>query len=372
MLMSQIVHNSFVCEQNMCNGCMACINVCPVDAIKIIDSVFAFNAAIDSNKCLHCKRCINICPNNNEVEAHSPIDWFQGWTTNDGIRAKSSSGGIASEIEFDFINKGNYVCSCTFSDGGFVFKTTDNTNDISLFAGSKYVKSNPIDCYKMISDLLKKGKKVLFVGLPCQCAGVLNSCRNHKNLYTIDLICHGTPSKKLLEKYLSEKQIDINYIHDISFRTKSSYGLKVDGFTIAPNNIKDGYTAAFVKGMFYTENCYSCKYAKLERITDLTLGDAWGQMANGNKNGVSLILCHTQKGQELINNSHLVLKEVNIEKAVESNHQLNHPTIEPSKRKMFIKILTNGGSFKKALLFSMPKEMLKNHLKRIKYKIKKK
>ena len=33
---------------------------------------------------------------------------------------------------------------------------------------------------------------------------------------------------------------------------------------------------AFLSSLTYTENCYSCKYAQKKRISDITIGDAWG------------------------------------------------------------------------------------------------
>jgi len=42
------------------------------------------------------------------------------------------------------------------------------------FVGSKYVKSNPKTIYIDIERKLQEGKKVLFVGLPCQVAALYN------------------------------------------------------------------------------------------------------------------------------------------------------------------------------------------------------
>lgn len=67
------------------------------------------------------------------------------------------------------------------------------------FAGSKYVKSNPEGSYKKIRKLLSEERTVLFIGLPFQCAALKKatekSIKGH--LYTVDLICHGTPSPKV-------------------------------------------------------------------------------------------------------------------------------------------------------------------------------
>ena len=56
-------------------------------------------------------------------------------------------------------------------------------------------------------------------------------------------------------------------------------------------------TAMFLNSTSYTENCYECKYAKTERISDLTLGDSWGSRLTEDEihKGVSLALCQTEK-----------------------------------------------------------------------------
>ena len=136
------------------------------------------------------------------------------------IRINSTSGGVASAIIESFIKIGGYVSACHFKNGNFVFEITNNLEIAKTFSGSKYVKSNPIGIYDQIKDRLKT-HKVLFIGLPCQVAAVKNYFEDEDNLYTIDLICHGTPSAKLLEGYLLEKGYQLSKFKNISFRGES-------------------------------------------------------------------------------------------------------------------------------------------------------
>lgn len=41
-----------------CSGCGLCIDVCPVDAISLIDG----RAVIDMSVCLECCSCLDTCP----------------------------------------------------------------------------------------------------------------------------------------------------------------------------------------------------------------------------------------------------------------------------------------------------------------------
>ena len=51
-----------VCELNRCSGCMACVDTCPKGAVKIIDTLTAYNAVISKEKCIECGLCSYICP----------------------------------------------------------------------------------------------------------------------------------------------------------------------------------------------------------------------------------------------------------------------------------------------------------------------
>lgn len=57
-------------------------------------------------------------------------------------------------------------------------------------------------CLALKKDL-ESGKKVLFSGTPCQ-VDSLNGYlkKEYDNLYTVDIICHGVPSQKLLNDYI--------------------------------------------------------------------------------------------------------------------------------------------------------------------------
>ena len=189
---------------------MACVESCSKSAIQIEDTFDSYNAVINESICINCGLCHKTCPNNRPVIKHKPIEWHEGWACDD-IRRDASSGGVASAIMKSFIEHGGYVASCLFENGRFSFDVTNSVERTNRFAGSKYVKSNPLGVYKKIKLLLSDNEKVLFLGLPCQVAGLKNylNLKNDDNLYTIDLICHGSPSPKILNLFLKEKKIII-------------------------------------------------------------------------------------------------------------------------------------------------------------------
>ena len=354
-----------VCEKGKCTGCMECIDICPKGAIQVVDSMIEYNAIIDLEKCINCNACHKACQNNHELMLVKPICWNQGWAADENIREESSSGGLATAIERAFIRNGGVVCSCTFHSGRFEFDFAETEGEVGKFLGSKYVKSNPGGIYKKVLERLKDGEKILFVGLPCQVAAAKHYTKNHHNLYTIDLICHGTPSPKILEKFLDDYDIKLVDIERIKFRVKNSFKLEQNGKQFAVPTVTDNYLMTFLNSTSYTENCYQCNYAQLGRAGDITLGDSWGSELEKKiqDKGVSLILCQSEKGKKLIEQSDLVLKDVELKRAIEHNHQLQHPSQKPQQREAFFRELNKGCTFKNAVRKCYPERYLKDTVK---------
>lgn len=205
--------------------------------------------------------------------------------------------------------------------------------------------------------------------MPCQVAALKNFSRNQDNLYTVDLICHGSPSPELLKMYLKEKSVDIEELEGLNFREKTSFGLRLVGENNGFPRIVDMYTYAFLKSIDYTENCYSCRYASQSRVSDISLGDSWGSELSEEekKKGISLVLCQTKKGEELLKKSNVELFDADITRAIQLNHQLEYPSRIPSSRMFFFENLEKGFDF--AMKKILPKEYLKNEIKIILSKV---
>ena len=360
-----------VCERNKCNGCKACNVVCKKNAIEVRDEIRSFNSYINPEKCVQCGLCKKVCPQNNKPELNKPIKWWQGWAEDENVRRRSSSGGAAAALMRSFINHGGYVCSCVFRQGKFEFDISNDINRVQEFVGSKYVKSDPGLVYKDIETLLKSGEKVLFIGLPCQSAGLRNCIpeRLQKNLYRVDLICHGTPSYTLLNKHIQEMGYKFDQIECVSFREKTGWK-----FTIPYNKdrafIDDSYLMGFLSGKFYTENCYECAYAGINRGSDITLGDSWGSnLKEELKKGLSLIMCQTEKGIELIKSSDIHIESVDKDIAIASNQQLRHPFKKTEKTNRFFRIFLMTKHFGLSFFLIEPKKVLKQQLKYILIKL---
>ena len=347
-----------VCDKNKCCGCYGCVNVCNRNAIRISDSGRSFNAIIDADKCVNCGKCVNICQMNNEVDKKKPVRWLQGWAE-ETIREESTSGGFATDISKKFAEYG-VVISCVFKDGEFVFDACDSPENVGQFAGSKYVKSNMSDAYLKVRYYLDKGNKVLFIGILCQAAEIKRFFGEEKNLYVIDIICHGAPSKNMLNKFLRDKGYDMEKLKGIYFRKNANK----KGIPIS-HDMYDMYSLMFLNGIGYTESCYSCKYATVKRVSDITLGDSWGSDLGDEKlkKGISLALVQTEKGLDLINQSGVHYEEADKKKAVKSNEQLRHCAFNTDANTKFFDELGKKKNFDSAARKAMPALVAKQYLK---------
>ena len=359
-----------VCELNKCDGCMGCLDICPQAAIKMMDELSAFNAVIDEKKCTGCGLCHRACQRNLQMETKSPVSWYQGWSNNEELRQTSSSGGAAAVLSHAFIEHGGIVCSCLFRDGRFGFGFAEKQKEIEKYAGSKYVKSDPTGIYQKIREKLEAGQKVLFIALPCQ-VGALKKYifpGLYENLYTVDLICHGTPSPKLLERFLEQYGIMLSNCSEIAFREKAKFQIKSGKTNVITKGVCDRYSIAFLNRLIYTENCYSCQYARTERVSDITIGDSWGNHLpeEENRKGISLILCMTEKGKELLRMSEkrLSLQDVDLENAVAHNEQLRKPSARPGRREYFFRKIGDMG-FNRAVTKCLPRQCFRQDVKKI-------
>ncbi len=233
-----------------------------------------------------------------------------------------------------------------------------------VFRGSKYIESNIIDCYSEIEEELIEGNAVLFSGTPCQVSAIKHYLKqkaiNTEKFYTVDILCHGTPSKLLWNDYKEwlEKKNKSKLV-DFSFRFKNArWNLypcmaKFEDGTVKVNTQDVRlFTTLFFSNLAYRESCYHCRYANLKREGDITLGDFWGfenvmpattKQWNVKANqGVSLVLVNSEKGKglwaEVQKRSDEVLCEQCLsEDYVTYQHNLSSPTEKPALADKFRK-----------------------------------
>lgn len=87
----------------------------------------------------------------------------------------------------------------------------DDRNKLDAIRGSKYYQSDTSNIYNDVISFLKVDKTVLFSGTACQVAGLLSVVPDKlkAKLLTVDVLCHGVSSKKLLIPLFRAKKNDL-------------------------------------------------------------------------------------------------------------------------------------------------------------------
>lgn len=301
-------------NKKTCTGCMCCADTCKHQAIKIIEDINGlWYPKVDKNKCLECHSCEIKCNlvcsgkllNTNNTENFIP---YTAWNKNSSQRSISTSGGSFAAIASYILEQKGIVCGATIEKNRIKHIFISDSKDLPLIQGVKYIQSNTNGIYKQTKTYLNEGKLILFSGTPCQIAALYSYLgkRSYNNLYTAEVICHGVISNIILDYHL--KYNHANQI--ISFRSKE-LGWGKDTFTtvmkdgketILKNRRLNFFYDAFKSDTVNRPSCYSCKYANIKRIADITMGDYWGnkQFPSEETKGLSLIIANNLKGNELI------------------------------------------------------------------------
>ena len=371
-----------ICKKDTCTGCGACISVCPQNCIKYeLDSLDNIYPQIDYEKCIGCGQCKQVCPHLNPINKNEIMKCYAAWSNNKFVKENSASGGIASELYFFLLEKGFKVVGTAWDGRRVVFKITDKHEDIEKFRNSKYVFSYVGKNYKRISDLLKNGEKVLFIGLPCQVAAVKNFCKvkhmDMRNLILVDLVCHGVISSQYLISHIQtiERKKKLS-TEDIQFRNPQFHTDKYF-FTLSDKkgifykkHVKsnDCYQLAYHRALAYRENCYNCEYACEKRCGDISLCDFTSvgkveEFAYTNKN-TSCVMVNTDKGMRLwndvVSSGKIWAMNRPIEEITNFEKQLKGPSLKHKNRDRFLEAYESTKDFTRSAHYALRVDIMWN------------
>jgi len=302
---------------DLCYGCRACEQVCPQQAISIKNNNEGFiYPEIEQTKCIDCNLCKKVCPtqdsNRNHLLHAEKKEVYAAWNKNTEQRLKSTSGGIFYILALQFINN---VYGAVMDDNFTVSHCRiTTTSDLAKLRGSKYVQSNTLNTFNKVKQDLTNGCRVLYSGTPCQIAGLKGYLRKeYSNLFTIDLVCHGTPSPLLFKSHIQHiEKTNKQHLTSFLFRDKKTGGWRAYVSYVFSNNKKtsvttkqDFYCYGFYNGWFSRKSCYICEYSISQRVGDITLSDFWGgeheyrPLKKQRKHGYNLVICNTVQGEQL-------------------------------------------------------------------------
>jgi len=324
-----------------CTGCLVCVDVCPQQALaKTVNEEGHLTYTLNHDLCIHCLKCEKTCPVVSDMDygdnsLSNPV--FAAWSNDATLRKRSSSGGVATAVARHILEKGVVIGA---NMEGVTCKHTviDNIKDLPKLQGSKYMQSDASGSYRAALKYLREGRKVLYIGLPCQVAAILCMTSGGKfkdSLYTMDMACGGVPSLLLRDKFIKSSGYDVVAI--ASFRNKDKgwrsvgyrYELKTtnhNGETM-PIPARNLLLGGFGMGLTNRHSCYACRFALVNRKSDFTVADFWGDtdFPEQHYDGLSTLSIHTTKGkamvEELCKRNEIGIGETTWEKVLNGNYR---------------------------------------------------
>ena len=383
-----------IIDKSKCCGCNACVQSCPKQCITMEEDEEGFlYPIVNQSFCIECKQCEQVCPVTNTHDSRRPLQVFAAKNRNEEQRLRSSSGGIFILLAEHIIEQGGVVFGARFDKNWEVEHVYAETlKELEPLMRSKYVQSRISNTYKEAKQFLKQGKQVMFVGTPCQIAGLKKYLqKEYENLLTVDFICHGVPSPKVWRKYLEEIKLNQNknkdngkntvltsllksqsVITDINFREKQlgGYSWKKFGFVIngklpfmgnldsvllstnVDNNI---YMKAFLQNYILRPSCYSCFAKNGKSKSDITVSDFWGLDLClpdfDDDKGVCAVFLHTKKGINIFESMDIDGIECTFFDGIRASSYINSAD-KPVFRNRFWCKFKNGNTIEKCLEYA--------------------
>lgn len=358
-----------------CTGCYACMNSCPKDAISMVEDERGFvHPLINEVSCINCGICFKTCTINKEVICDNEFKVkAYSLSARPEICLRSTSGGVFSVLAEAILSAGGIVFGAKSNGLEDVWhEETDNIEGLDALRRSKYFQSNIGYSFRKVKQYLLEKRLILFVGTPCQVAGLKNFLKkDYKNLYTCDLVCHGVPSKAIFRSFKKEleekKQAKLLRYYRNSLQWApaiftSEYARCLNGYlsyseeqsstNVNTNNNfeiwsetepfdKDLFNQLFHSNLIQRHSCQHCRFCKIPRVGEITLGDDWSyywkEKDNPNKLklGRSYILVNNPKGDLLLNKTKGDFADISKALKIGGPHISVPPTKNPLSEQFF-------------------------------------
>ncbi|MBQ7415728.1 MAG: Coenzyme F420 hydrogenase/dehydrogenase, beta subunit C-terminal domain [Oscillospiraceae bacterium] len=345
-----------ITKNELCCGCTACANACPKDAIVMAPDAEGFlYPQILADKCVDCGLCEKVCPIGKPKAEKKDVQGYIVRYYDAAIVEHSTSGGVFTALASHVIGQGGAVYGTGYdANMRVVCKKATTVEELAEMRGSKFVQSHLGDTFRRIKRELAEGKKLLFVGTPCQVEGLLSYLRKKPdNLICIDFVCRGVPSPglwanyvQMMEKKFGSKMVGARFKH-------KTYGYHATTMKVDFENGKSWYGSgrvdpmmkAFVSELASRPSCGACNFKQLGRKSDITMFDCYEftsvtGMPDDNK-GYSSVLIQSEQGAELFEavRDRLTVIPAQADQLVKANGIMVYRSAKPNpKREQFYRL----------------------------------
>ena len=364
-----------------CTGCGACVQTCPAACITFEkDGLDAVYPAIDESACLQCGACERVCHLQRKDFYGRSDTVYAAWSNNDADRRVSASGGAAAAVYRYALDHGIKTFGVKLTqDFSARFFEIKNAEDIGKAQNSKYLFSYTDEVYPAVRQYLKDGRNVIFIGLPCQVAGLLGFLGSRdKRLLTIDIICHGTCPEDYLKQHIDavKKRCapDAVSFRDPAYGTnRFVFSLRRDQKKLYASKVHaaDVYQLGYHQALFYRENCYHCRYACPQRVGDITISDFSGlgmtEPWEEPHDNISCVICSSDAGAALLkaltDENRITLIKRPADEAFLYEKQLRAPSVPHPSRNRFLEAYAASRRFEEVCAGIFADEIKKNRIR---------
>ena len=352
-------------SKEVCCGCELCASSCPKSVIEMTpdEEGFLYPRVVKEQDCIGCSKCIKVCPMKSPGrQTNDIVKGYSGYANDEEEIKTSASGSFATQLYAVFIDSFQGVVYGVRYNNSFeqaVYCRADKKTELSAFKGSKYIQARKGFIYQQVLADLKSGRRVLFIGLPCEISALYHAVgKNTDFLYTVSLICHGPTTEYIQKEYVTKLQKKYkSSITTFSVRYKTT-GWKPYYIYAAFKNgrhfLRQFDFSDFGLAFQYMKrpSCSSCQYKYGNKqfgiLADLTIGDYHAveeRTSHYHKWGVSQACTHTDKGEELMKllESSCTLYGVSNEIMAKTNRAFYSAIPIKKEREQFVEKLINKG-----------------------------
>lgn len=201
--------------------------------------------------------------------------------TKNTYRAKGFSGGFLQLLMETVIRNDGYVCAPIWSNE--LELQYQIVNELFWLDRIKFpflVSASISDVEEQMLELLSSGKKILFIGAPCQVQYLYDTYKKERNLYLVEIQCGGMVEIDIFEKYL--KQFD--NVKDIWFTDNKKYFYhntkfivkRKDNTYFRQDQNDNIFFRAIQDGLSVKEECLHCSFQMDNSKADIVVGDIIG------------------------------------------------------------------------------------------------
>lgn len=325
-----------IIKYDLCLGCGLCEAIVPDKCkMKLHTEGFYRPHFVESLSKEEENFIADTCPGTNVIGQKlnsniwgNVISIKEAWANDEKVRYKASSGGVITALAIYLLKMGlvDGVLHVGNKKGSYLsneLKLSFTAAEVLNNTGSRYAPALVFDKLKSVLDTTEG--KYLFIGKPCDIAGLNNFTNNFPKykgriVLTISLFCAGMPSYNATNKLLSnsgykEKPDSIKYRGD-----------GWPGFFTAKYKENKEYKVSYndswgkVLGRHLGFRCKICPDG-IGLLADISVGDSWetkdGYPDFEESEGRSFVMIRTEKGNKLfydaVANKNIEMRDLNIE-----------------------------------------------------------